>query len=161
MGELARTLAALRVRHAFLVTSITGGLDPIPRRVFWGLGWLRHGGHLRRPYPRAPWGWRWLKEPDRNAAVCLPLWLYWPLYLWHHWPSIVFERLERVGLWRVHYEGDFWVDGFCPLVWCFLHDTDAAPRTSSSRRLSFIRSRKLPPSMRIYGDPALLRRLFP
>lgn len=25
-------------------------------------------------------------------------------------------------------------------------------------RLSFIRSRKLPPSMRIYGDPALLRR---
>jgi hypothetical protein len=27
-------------------------------------------------------------------------------------------------------------------------------------RLSFIRSRKVPPSMRIYGDPALLRRPF-
>jgi hypothetical protein len=27
-------------------------------------------------------------------------------------------------------------------------------------RLSFIRSRKLPPDTRMYGDPALLRRLF-
>jgi hypothetical protein len=26
--------------------------------------------------------------------------------------------------------------------------------------LSFIRSRKLPPSMRIYGDPALIQRFF-
>lgn len=113
-------------------------------RPYLGLGWWRPSnwrltcgvrlqptGHA---FPSAPWGWRWLQAPDRPVGVCLPLWLYWPVYLWRYRWSILCDPLIAVGLWALEEEGGYYRDGrpTFPLWlrrawWCFLHDRDRAP----------------------------------
>jgi hypothetical protein len=110
--ELRRRRTVDRIRRSFF-HPVQGGLQPIPWRPFGGLGWGRSGfarklgGQRGGTFPAAPWGWRWLKEEYRNAAICLPLWLYWPVYGWRYRWNIVCEPLERWGFLRVK-EGDYW-----------------------------------------------------
>jgi hypothetical protein len=139
-----------RIRRAFLA-SAPGGFDLVIHRPFLGLGWWRSGStaraltfrldypvsHVERAptYPPAPFGWRWLKEEQRNAAVLLPLWLYWPARIRREWPSMLFPALMRLGLWAVNEEGGYYIADGRPTLplwfrrawWCFLHDADEAP----------------------------------
>lgn len=133
-----RQLRAIeRIRSAFF-HPVPGGLEPIPHRAYLGLGWWRtpqsFGANCLKEmgarHP-APFGWRWLNEHQRNAAVLLPLWLYWPVRLWRDRWSLVCDPLERLGFLRAPYDG-CWYREMRPtlpapirrFVWCFLNDAD-------------------------------------
>jgi hypothetical protein len=110
---------------------------PVPR-PYRGLGWWRRRARDARGLgltglPPAPFGWRWLKEEHRSAAICFPLWLYWPALFWRERYGRFFEPLMRMGLWDVN-DGDRYVDGrltaprwLRAFVWCFLNDRDRVP----------------------------------
>lgn len=108
--SLRRHRAASRVRAAF--TPLVRAY-PNPYR---GLGFLWVGGFARRSPGRAPLGWRWLKLWDRNAAILLPLWLYWPVRLWLDRYRLLFEPLYELGFWSLR-EGDLYVSGRWTWAW--------------------------------------------
>lgn len=120
--ELSRRRAVDRIRGGFF-HPVQGGLQPIPIRRYLGLGWSRYGGQFRGTFqyahaarrvgicsPVAPWGWRWLKEEDRNVAICLPLWLYWPIRLRREWRHYLYEPLMHLGFWKID-DGDWYWNG--------------------------------------------------
>lgn len=111
----------------------------IPRlqdvRCCCGLARVFSGRYVRERMVDVPWGWRWLKVPDLDAKVLLPLWLYWPVRLWSDRYRLVFRPLIRLGLWRVREPAGYYVDGHLTAprwlrraVWCFINDADHAPR---------------------------------
>lgn len=132
--ELRRRHAVDGIRRSFLSPATPSGLRPIVRRAYLGLGRWRAGSPRSAP---APWGWRWLRAEHRHAAVCLPLWLYWPIAAWRdRWRGMVL--LERLGFWRVREDGGWLWDGTWTLprairapIWCFLHDRDHYTPTGS------------------------------
>jgi hypothetical protein len=159
IGVDRRLRAVDRIRRSFL-SPAPGGLEPLPVRAFWGLGWWKvprpmgtitevnparssvtiEAAPLPWGYPPAPFGWRWLKVLDRNAAILLPLWLYWPAYFCRYWRSIVFDPLIAVGLWAVEEPGCHYTEDGRPTLplwlrrawWCFLNDADTAPPPCAS-----------------------------
>lgn len=45
---------------------------------------------------RPPFGWRWMKEPGRDALRMMPVWLYWPMCAWRNrWA--IYRPLIRLG----------------------------------------------------------------
>jgi hypothetical protein len=62
---------------------------------------------LDRAVPfRAPWGWVWVREPDRAVARLMPKWMAYPHLAWHYrWWALA--PLVRIGLLHVA-EGDYW-----------------------------------------------------
>jgi hypothetical protein len=62
---------------------------------------------LDRQVPfRAPWGWVWVREPDRAVARLMPKWLAYPHLAWHYcwW---VLEPFARARLLEMD-EGGWW-----------------------------------------------------
>lgn len=121
------------------------------QRPYRGLGWWRSARRpfsvATPPFPLAPFGWRWLKQPDRFAAVCLPLWLYWPIVAWRYrWEPVAW--LERIGFARAPYDACYYREmrPSAPLwlrrvAWCFLHDADTAPDFVAIERAAHARRR--------------------
>lgn len=64
----------------------------------------------RRLHPVVPFGWRGWRIEGRNAYRIAPLWLYWPIRLWHkRWAAL--EPLIWCGLWYMADEGGYYNDG--------------------------------------------------
>lgn len=100
-----------------------------------GLARVFSGRYVRESVVDVPWGWRWLKVPDLDAKVLLPLWLYWPVRLWSDRYHLIFRPLLGLGLWRVREPAGYYVDGHLTAprwlrraFWCFINDTDRAPK---------------------------------